>query len=525
TADPAAAVYVPGDIFAWVYHARYLNAFFAGLTGVLLFWLGRRLHSAWLGLLLVALFLLDPFGVRINRRAMLETMAGLLSLAGLGLWLSSLAQARTAGPSPARSIVSGLLLGAALLTKELTFTALLALALFGGWEWWRSRRRPGRARPSLALAAFTTVAVAGFTYMLYPVWAFGTGRWDRFADVKFLSLKRLAGLIHLTGWNRPGVSVLDFLVERLVDYGSSYLLLALGGAATLFLLVAWRERATGRLLAVWGLVLYPFYAFITLAGSGNDQFFYFLLLPALILVGYTLLIVPLATPRLFAGRLALFSWLQNRSLWQGGRTVAAGFLLAVVLPFNLWQWWVTFGSGIDNGYFQLATFVGQQLPAGAAINASGDELKSTYFFPDRPVEDAATPEEARELGLRYFVLAPKDVRLHYGDITPELAGWIVARGELLFAVEGNSYGEIYLYQVDDPAVSAPGVSAAAEAAAALAAPTPFVRTYSPAETAFVAILSLILDLWSAVVLSLAAWLHWQPRPSLPSFMEAGRERS
>ncbi|HYN88900.1 MAG TPA: hypothetical protein VER55_10230, partial [Ardenticatenaceae bacterium] len=74
TTDPSSVARTPGDIFGWVFHARHLNAIFAGLTAVLLYWLGRRLHGLWLGILLVALFFVDPFGVRTNRRAMLETL-------------------------------------------------------------------------------------------------------------------------------------------------------------------------------------------------------------------------------------------------------------------------------------------------------------------------------------------------------------------------------------------------------------------------------------------------------------------
>lgn len=413
TADAASAVQDPGDIFAWVYHARHLNAFLAGLTAVVLYLLGRRLRGSWLGLLWAALFILDPFGVRINRRAMLETMAMLLTLAGMGLILINRGQ----------GLWAGLLFGLAMLTKELTFTAPLAVFLFGLWE---SRWNRKIDWETLVIAPL----VALWIYSLFPIWAWMLDYWERFMEVKETSLLRLLGVIQLSGWNRPGVSLLDFLTRRLIDYGSTYLLLGLGGIATLRLLLGQRHDRNARLLGIWGLVLYPFYAFTTLKGAGNDQFFYFLLVPAILLIGY-----------------AGFGSDDRR-----GFSGAFGFLmfLAPVLYYNLILWGLNYGIGLDNGYQQLTAYVQEHLPASEPLNASGDAIKFQYFFPHRPITEAATPEEAQRLGVRYFVLAPKDIWARYGRMTAEMAAWIQEKGELLFATRGSTYGDIFLYRVDHP---------------------------------------------------------------------------
>jgi len=477
TTNPASVAQVPGDIFTWVYHARYLNALFAGLTAATLYLLGRRLRGPWLGLILAALFILDPFGVRINRRAMLETLAMLLTLIGMAILLTSGKR-----PRPARAMVSGLLLGAGLLTKELTFTAPLAVLIFALWEYRRGQR-----------TAIVAVAIAGLTYLFFPLWAATTGRWDRFVHVKALSLSRLLGLVQLSGWNRPGVSLLDFLVRRLVDYGSSYLLLALGGVATLWLLMVERHHRTGRLLGIWGLVLYTFYAFTTLVGTGNDQFFYFLLVPAMLMAGYAATGQPLRLAAV-VGRPTVV--VQRSAV--GGRPSAVrkavGLFLAALLLYNAVRWWTAYGVGVDDGYHQLATYVRAHLPPGEPLNASGDAIKFKYFFPHRPISDAATPEEARARGVHYFVLAPKDVWARYGRVTPELAGWIAAQGKLLLAVDGDSYGEIFLYYVDyEDGSTAPGMD------------HPYSRWFPPAQTGFVNGLLLALGLWYGGVSGLAGW--------------------
>lgn len=452
TGDPAAQLYAVGDIFAAVAHTRYLNAIFAGLTASILYWLGQRLHSRKLGLLLAVVFLLDPFSVRTNRRAMLETLAGLLSLSGLGVLLTALPRpvdrstllpgrvfSVAEGPNLRRAVVAGILLGAALLTKELAFTAPLTVGLFGLWQW--QRRRQTADAVQVALPYFLVVVISALAALLVPLWAILAGHWERYVDVKLLSLQRLLGLVHLSGWNRSGISLTDMILQRFLDYGSSYLLLGLGGLALLFLLLVARHDSRARLLATWGLVQYPFYGFVALFGSGNVQFFYFLVLPAIVLLGYALATLPqTARQTQLARRLPL--GVRNRLF-----ALAALALLLMLLPYNASHWVLSYHLGRDDGYRQLSRYVEKNVPADAPINASGDASKFEYFLPDRAIAEAATPQEAQSQEVHYFVLAPKDIQFRYGRVTPQLAAWITANGQRLFAFTGDSFGLITLYYV------------------------------------------------------------------------------
>lgn len=501
TGDSATPLFAAGDIFSSVYHARTLNAFFAGLSAVVLFWMGRRLHSTWLGLLMATLFILDPFGVRINRRAMLETSAAFISLLGVFVLIAPPDRRSISLP---RAIIAGLLLGCGLLTKELTFPVLFAVGIFSIWEFIRSPRRPGAA-----IKIATAIPVALLTYGIYPLWIMVSGDWNSFFAEKFLSLERLFGLVQLTGWNRPGISFLDLLFDRLTQYGPSYFLFGLGSLATMILLIWGRDRLAGRFLASWGLVLYPFFAFITLFGSGNDQFFYFLLLPAIVLTSYAITIFAAEVDRRFRhGNSPRFRRQVGYFQLTVGKVLAAS-LLIVVLPLNLVLWLHTFAFNQDNGYYQLTQFVNTNLPPGALLNASGDPIKFRYFMPDRPISAAATPQEAIQQGVHYFVLAPKDVRLHYGRIQPELARWIETNGVHLFSTHGNSYGDIFLYRVDDPQIK-------------LVMPTKsthptYWSSFQPASTGFTANLSWMLLFW-VIALCLLAFalqrfnqLNWIPK--------------
>ena len=465
-ASPVLAVHGIGNIFTEVYQTRYLNAILAGVTAVALYLIGRRLRGNKLALLLVALFIIDPFGVRINRRAMIETMAMLLTLIGMAIFLTE--RLRSDGRfSPALSILSGFVLGAAVLTKELAFTAVLTVLMFGLWEYGRTRRI------SACAPALVAVGVSILTYGVYWFWVLGTSiaalmaqhggtlsytvlaRWivgsetsSGFLGVKFYALQRLIGVAK-SGWNRPGVSLGDFLIPRLIDYGSSYLLLALGGAATVWLLLFHRHDRVGRLLGLWGLVTYLFYAFVAAIGAGHDQFYYYLLVPAILLIGYTLVVLPEGAARYLFHLRSTRRRLPTANRWiHLGRNMALVYLLCFVLTFDVVHWWLSYGIGQDNGYYQLAAFVQANLKPGDLLNASGDALKFQYFLPDQRIATAGTPAQAEQAGIHYFVLAPKDVQDRYGNVTPALAAWITTYGQRLFSVYGDSYGEISLYRVE-----------------------------------------------------------------------------
>jgi hypothetical protein len=76
-------------------------------------------------------------------------------------------------------------------------------------------------------------------------------------------------------------------------------------------------------------------------------------------------------------------------------------ILVVILPFNLFSWISNYGVGLDTGYQQLSHYIQLNIPAGTPINASGDSLKYIYFLPDHPIAEAASPQEALDLGVKF----------------------------------------------------------------------------------------------------------------------------
>jgi 4-amino-4-deoxy-L-arabinose transferase-like glycosyltransferase len=441
TGTPGAELLAPGNIFEFVYHDRILNALLAGISAVIIFGIGLRLRGLWLGLLLTLLFVFDPFGIRINRRAMLETLAGLLSLIGLLIFITGSKKIRKLG----YGILAGIFFGAGILTKELAFILPLAVLIYGLWE--VLQKDQDWRYPII------TAGISLTSYLVFPIWILYTGNWTRFINVKTLALERLVGLVHTSGWNRPGVSFLDFLLNRLLDYGSSYLILLLGGIATLVILIRHRNEPMGRLLGTWGVLIYPLYGFITLFGSGNDQFFYFLLLPSIILLGYAVI----EKDDRGMNRLVTRSWnlmrSQPRALFRmrdRNSGILIGFIiliLVVIIPFNIFSWISNYGVGLDTGYLQLSNYIQSNIPAGTPINASGDSLKYMYFLPNHPIAEAESQQDALNLGVKYFVIVPKDIQSKFGKVSEEFASWIISNGQLIFSTSGDTYGDIFMYIV------------------------------------------------------------------------------
>jgi hypothetical protein len=167
-------------------------------------------------------------------------------------------------------------------------------------------------------------------------------------------------------------------------------------------------------------------------------------------------------------------------------------LLILLIPYNTFYWVSTYGIGQDNGYSQLIRFAEEHVPASDPINASGDAVKFHYFFPDRQVTNAATPKEAGEMSVHYFVLVPKDVRSHYGRIKPRLAGWILAKGNDYSLLTDIATVIFTLYRVDYPE-KAPAVKR--NAASNILSKTSHWRSYQPAKGGYIGLFVSGLALW------------------------------
>jgi 4-amino-4-deoxy-L-arabinose transferase-like glycosyltransferase len=233
------------DILSALYSLRWLNASFSAGTAGLLLLLGHRLHSLKAGLLMAGIFLLDPYVQRINRRAMMETLALLFALVGLYIFFTR--RPRLTGW---QKFGAGLTFGLAALTKEVMALELLALLSFASW--WRR---------DLLADALRVTAIAGASYLAYPLWAIAMGHSDGYFRYRLSGFARFFGLVKPLDGQPGGVdaspagdrgplsSIFLVLSQSILDP----LLIALGALALVIFLLGIRGRLPLRYLAFFSM--------------------------------------------------------------------------------------------------------------------------------------------------------------------------------------------------------------------------------------------------------------------------------
>ncbi|MBA2678734.1 MAG: glycosyltransferase family 39 protein, partial [Ktedonobacteraceae bacterium] len=225
------------DLITALFSVRYLNIFFSAATATLLLFFGRKLHSYKAGLLMVALFLMDPYVQRINRRNMLETFTLLCLLAGFYIFFTRQPRLKTW-----QWLGAGVALGLMVLTKEALAPYLLILLAMVFWT-----------RRTQLVDALRTIAVAICLYACYPLWAFTAGEWYDYVSLKSTEFGWVAGAPSGSSLTASSQKTFSFEnVEKLLgQYATSYILVAVAGILLLVLLLFYRKRRETRFLLVW----------------------------------------------------------------------------------------------------------------------------------------------------------------------------------------------------------------------------------------------------------------------------------
>jgi hypothetical protein len=294
-------------------------------------------------------------------------------------------------------------------------------------------------------------------WLLFPLWAVQLGLASEFFDVKFATLQRLLGFIQITGWNRPDVSFLSGIIGQAGQYASSYLLLA-GGAAALLWLLLHRVSESARWLLAWLIASYSFGAYTVLLGTLNEQFFVYVVPAAL--VG-TVLVIDASVARrrearearaVAAGRTSGTTYRSVRSVPRSARRSATVAILPVLalLAFAVSSW-ARFYVPDNNALFRSAAFVRANLPACSAINVTGDPDKFIHLLPGYTMTYFGTGPGAVSHGVHLFFVSDKDAALRYGNASPGLVDWVRAHGTRLTRFPSSTYRGLELWRVgSDP---------------------------------------------------------------------------
>ena len=367
---------------------------------------------------------LDPVLVRYDRQDVIEPFALCASM--LVLYAAWAMRRRRAG---AYIAVVSLLTGLALLTNQITIFVIVVPLVFA------LLRRDG----SLIRRSAAALGIGVVFSQVFLLWSIELGLGGDFVDVQTASLRRLVGLLQITGLNMPGVSLASSLERSVTEYSSSYVVLAAG-----FLALIWcwtrKNSESGHFLTAWLTASYAFGVYIAAVGTLNEQFFVYLM------------------PGTIVGTVFLGDALVARWCRRGVRTTADGRQriprlpvvtgaagCAALIGLSAASWTADY-LGPGDGVVQVDHLIAT-LPGCTAVNASGDAEKYSYLLGGRAFTSYTVGAEALADGVHYFILAPEDAIEANGDMSPALESWIEHNGTRLAVFPSAVYKTVQLWHV------------------------------------------------------------------------------
>ena len=418
-----------GDAVETVFAMRYLTVAFACITSVLLYLFGCRLGGRFAGITAASLFAISPWFVRQNSFVLLETcamafvMAGFLALMHLpsrGTRLRLLAL-----------VGIGLAFGFGVLIKEFAvFVTVLPLAVLG---WRRDARRttdlsdpePLRRWPIARAEAVMVIAVTCVPYVLWCVIVALTGNLSEFWNQTSSGLSRAAGSSQTTGFNSPGApSFVSTIMSNVTQFWTTYLTLAFGSIAILRLFLS-PDRAM-RLLGAFGIGAMPLLAYSATLGANEEQFYYYLLIPAALALGVA----------------------ANAAWRAGGRLIRRTLLVvAIVWAASDMTNWVVLHTGQDNGVQQMDQWMREHVAEGTTIGVT-NSVQRDFLERYNMVDDVSIGALDSARGARYLVVFDRQVQQGYAFIGPDDLAEQVRHRPRVFSTYGRSNGEIDVYSLD-----------------------------------------------------------------------------
>lgn len=354
-----------------------------------------------------------------NSQTLLETSAEFWILVAWTLLIHYVSRrASTRRVQGSTILLTGLAFGIALLTKEkVALVSLLPLLVCFITNWFLPRTMS-------ALTAVTALT----TYALYPLTVAIIGDWQPFVEAKFSGLARFVGAVKITGIKREGgPSLFDALAANFADYGTAYLLM-LSGVLALFVLARQNSKAA-RLLALWLISAYAMLSFSVVFGTLEEQFFYYLIIPALIAtaVGFTF-------------------WLGATEVrWKRQALKLCFGLLSVLFLGWTSTIWYDVHFTATNASEALQAYLRQNVPLNSRISTTTEE--SQFLTTGYRTGVWTTPKVLQLNQARYVILSTKQTANGYGFAKPPLEKWLDQHGSLAFSTPSRVYGSLNLYRL------------------------------------------------------------------------------
>lgn len=408
-----------GHIIQIIQSVRYLNVAAAAASAVLIFLIARTVAGWPGGLLAASIFALDPFVIRMNSRNLIEPTAMLWVLVGYALLLPAV-------QSPGRlrlwrQLIVGVAFGLALLSKDMmAFLSLAPLAIIFLLNWSLPRQ------VSLRIAAVTVL-----TYLPYPIIVLLSGDMGAFQDQKLRGVLRMLGFIKETGFKRPGgPSLIDSIIANLSQLSTTYALIGLGALAILVLL--FYRQAMVRLVTVWALSAYGLIAYSLALGTLEEQFFYLLVVPAIVAISVS----------------GVLLW-QDQRLRGGFRQAFLLFAVSFSVIFGFWSTgvWYHTHTIADNGYERVVQYLDKNVSHLDPIAVTNDTAQ--FLLPGYVLGFWTSVDDFRSNKVKHVIINAKPITTGFIEVPPELIGWIMSNGKVEFAYHGRDGSEIAVYRLPD----------------------------------------------------------------------------
>lgn len=419
---------ISGTAVQVVYDLRTFNVLIAGLVAVMVYELVRCVSSRTWALVAAAIFAFDPFIVSFDSRLFIETLATLwvalgyrilVGLADAEVFEAGLQDRAATAARRRRALAAGVVFGLALLTKE-TSAALYVLPLL----WCVLRGNP--LRRSSALTALLAAAV---TYAPYPIIAVATGGGGEFVQQKFSGVERLLGIEQETGFNRPGApSLLSRIGADIDTFLMTYILIGLGVLAAIW--VYRRGSVRQRVVALWGLGALAMLLFQVTQGTIEEQMFYYLVVPSIVLVAVALAL-GFPQPRF--------------SRWRGVAIAA----LVVIGAFDAVTW-VQAHTRNDTAIASTVAWMQTHAPAGTRVAPLADGIQ--FLLPDyrllfNPEAGEVSPAQLSAAHTQLVITSSLQAEQGYSAASPALIRWLRSHSRERHASSGASAGTVVVWQL------------------------------------------------------------------------------
>jgi hypothetical protein len=410
------AFHIHGSVFAVVFALRTVSVLFAAGSAVFMLRLGTRVGGTAVGLVAAGLFAIDPFLIRFDSRVFLEPATLFWVLAGYSMLFNSLegkGRSRTA-----YGIAAGCALALGALSNEMAIPLIVipfAACLVFGFPFERLKL----LTPSLAFvgvgAVFLETAVAD-------------GHLQTLISQQKNGLLRFIGASQQTGFNKPGApSFVSRVLVHLGAFGAVYAVLGLAILPTVYFL--WRGTPTLRFVALIGVSAYVIIAYQIVLGTLEEQMFYYVDVPAILLLAMG--VVHLTRARRRTSR--------ARSL-----RYAAVAVLAALVVFDAFTW-VQIHTTPDDALVTAVTWVDTNVGAGTKIATLADT--SQLLLNNYQVYVSPTKAQLQLERPAYVVTSSLQVEQGYGFASPTLVRWLTTHAYPVFSDTGRTFGTVLVWRL------------------------------------------------------------------------------